>query len=1442
METPALACIGILHGESKEQRDAALATLARLMSEAAEEAAVEQMRDLVRSTDGCLEHVCASLHAGSAATQSALVILGNVVSEGTNIDRHRVRELGALDRVLELLRSTEPELLRCAAGACMNFCHSFDEASRITEVAMERLIELGASDDPAVAEFSTGALHNIQVCMARESLTRISVERYENAAATAIQAVVCGFIARQRRRAQAKGLRRPTAAGGVAQDHAQEAETGGDRTGALISGSSGVASSEHATPLPKALRISLRKSLTDEEERSQKSPRTMRALQRATLAATQGWVRRTPHCPPAATPSNQPLPSSPPSAQMSSTIFNAGAQAPASTATPMMSTHDAPAHDAPPPYDAPTHDPPSYMPPEGPSSGSPHSPPTQRPPSGSPSGSPTQGAPPHGSIPDGATDVTPAKLLVGSPSGSDRSGTCQPSRQEEELALLHSAKAAAARARAAEQAALQASEDAALRVWVRGRLRHALNAWSDFSEWRLLMLSTDAQCEVATNGYGRWQVGKAWERWAVLAAVAAAGRWFRQRGSKQALDRWKDHARTCREQTQLIARGVRHLRSGRRAELRAWTVWADAARVQPLRRRAEAHRRRHELTKLHERSGESSAHVALITAAREHWARRLVAHERRALGTWRQGCVDAHTWQRKCAHALQVTDARRLAATWDAWSLFVAAKHEARRRIAIRQAEERAQESERQEALLRATERTAAEAKEVAAKEEAVKQVVATKEAAAAMAEEAAATAEEAVAAAKESAAVKEDATAAKQEAGAATTEAAVAEDLDIGMHKVEDAVVEEVQKRPNEILVHQDIDKRDARRQTVDAFAVAEALPVPPIASPAKHAAAEDAAAVKVDSIADKRAAGAAAAANAAQIAEEPTQASLQTNAAVKARAEPGDETQEAAPKAAVLEAERMEVAVRRSEPEAEVVAAVDEGEAACIKPEPKEPARTSTAEATRSHANVAKAAAQKMEAADVEVEAATDTSELLTPTSVSARAASNAVVDQDAAQGGLLVEADASEESEKARMAATPAASWANTELAGTSGTGSGDSDGLSQVSSSSGLHAGSEAVVDAHAEVEAAATGVAPPSLFADAWADKDMMGESLQTSSISGSDGGELRGCCEAAFAAEATCTVRLTSAMGMAGGGGRPLSSRAVARSPPPSPPCISCSGALLLSSQPAIIDDKTVPTRPVTPRTPRRGAGGTALAYLILGLMEDQNKREKTQAENASLRAALAEALRARELYGQGATAPGSRVGGVGHTHVPSGTHYARITRPAQPLHATPGRIPSILPQVSPSRGVTPRSSRYRGQDSARSYRPQCGSRSGSYTEYIEWRTSPTSARSSMQKTEAKNQRPALWEHAMPKGWTLEQQVVHGTSQVVWMARSERSSRPMTTSPSDDEALHVGQRPPRQPGLRTQSALPNRVSPRTRYALPGLRPQSALPNRVSPRARYALRE
>ena len=273
-----LACFGIVHAESSEQRDAALATLAGLLASGEEDEPFQQLCKLIRSTEGCLEHVCTSLEANASggAKQSALVILGNLFADGTDADRQRIRGLGALDRALGLLGSTDPELLRCAAGACMNFCHGIEEASRICELGLvDRLIELGASSDPIVAELSAGAVHNVQVCMARESLTRISVEKYEEAAATAIQAIVCGFIARQRTRAKMRREEKrhsaTTEAGGTAKDEPGAGAVRGGDAGEVVGGggsagggSLGIEPSEEeepkAVPLPRALRKSLRRT------------------------------------------------------------------------------------------------------------------------------------------------------------------------------------------------------------------------------------------------------------------------------------------------------------------------------------------------------------------------------------------------------------------------------------------------------------------------------------------------------------------------------------------------------------------------------------------------------------------------------------------------------------------------------------------------------------------------------------------------------------------------------------------------------------------------------------------------------------------------------------------------------------------------------------------------------------------------------------------------------------------------------------------------------------------------------------------------------------------------------------------------------------------------------------------------------------------------------
>ena len=146
--SPAVACIGVVHAASVEQQAAAVASLAALLS-TDDEVVLNEVCTLIRSTPGCLEQICALIDGAAGAyasslQQSALIVLGNFVAEaGTDADRRRIRSAGGFEKSLRLLASNEVELLRCAAGACMNFCRGIEEASRVCELGLvERLMEL----------------------------------------------------------------------------------------------------------------------------------------------------------------------------------------------------------------------------------------------------------------------------------------------------------------------------------------------------------------------------------------------------------------------------------------------------------------------------------------------------------------------------------------------------------------------------------------------------------------------------------------------------------------------------------------------------------------------------------------------------------------------------------------------------------------------------------------------------------------------------------------------------------------------------------------------------------------------------------------------------------------------------------------------------------------------------------------------------------------------------------------------------------------------------------------------------------------------------------------------------------------------------------------------------------------------------------------------------
>ena len=121
----ALFCVQIVRAETDTQRFAALASLSALSSD--EDG--PELNDLIRSQPGCLEALCAMLN-DAATQQHALVILGNIAAEGDAVDRGRIRAAGGFETVLRLLRATDPNTLRFAAGACMNLCRGVEEASQ----------------------------------------------------------------------------------------------------------------------------------------------------------------------------------------------------------------------------------------------------------------------------------------------------------------------------------------------------------------------------------------------------------------------------------------------------------------------------------------------------------------------------------------------------------------------------------------------------------------------------------------------------------------------------------------------------------------------------------------------------------------------------------------------------------------------------------------------------------------------------------------------------------------------------------------------------------------------------------------------------------------------------------------------------------------------------------------------------------------------------------------------------------------------------------------------------------------------------------------------------------------------------------------------------------------------------------------------------------------
>ena len=404
----------------------------------------------------------------------ALALIANVAAEGHDGDHARIHAAGGFSHVLGLLRSApDAESLRLTAGAVMNLCRGIDEASYVCDNGyLKSLMELSARGEPTTAHFATAALQNVQLALANESLARISLREYEEAAATAIQAIVLGFNARSRMRRRACSSRSIPRSS----SKAQRQSTGGAVSAEASAAQSAeeaeeVAEEEEEVLMPRALQRSLRKAETKQmaetrqQEQSAASAKSAKQQQRnAEAEAVDPAGETEPQTPPAAlrsppmtTPipsrSTTPIPSRP----------SLGASSPRS-GTP-MSSRASYADAATPTFSSSAHD--------------------------------TTSGVRYGILKAASTAeqhmMTPALQNGTSPPTISRSMTPTTSRpsshgvsavsatESPEAAVLQSAHSAVLSARAAEEVAMRATEEAASRILMRISVRRCIGKWAEYA-------------------------------------------------------------------------------------------------------------------------------------------------------------------------------------------------------------------------------------------------------------------------------------------------------------------------------------------------------------------------------------------------------------------------------------------------------------------------------------------------------------------------------------------------------------------------------------------------------------------------------------------------------------------------------------------------------------------------------------------------------------------------------------------------------------------------------------------------------------------------------------------------------------------------------------------------------------------------------------------------
>ena len=150
---------------------------------------------------GGIERLCTLMEHGSAC-HSAMLVLGNACSVSVDPEAESSREIlrscGGFQTILDHMWSdSDPDVVRCAAGACMNICSTLDDALSLQRSGLlPRLTAFSLGADVQLAQFASGCLQNMQAAITHEVVSRMYVSTLHTSAAVAAQAVIRGFLAR----------------------------------------------------------------------------------------------------------------------------------------------------------------------------------------------------------------------------------------------------------------------------------------------------------------------------------------------------------------------------------------------------------------------------------------------------------------------------------------------------------------------------------------------------------------------------------------------------------------------------------------------------------------------------------------------------------------------------------------------------------------------------------------------------------------------------------------------------------------------------------------------------------------------------------------------------------------------------------------------------------------------------------------------------------------------------------------------------------------------------------------------------------------------------------------------------------------------------------------------------------------------------------------------